>query len=105
LPSHVRGYTVGSATSKIPTKSRAETPHKPDRAPRWKVVAGPAANLHPINLAIPLDPDIADRVRRANERAWIDITEIPTPSWPVILVGGSDREHELVRRRHQEAKP
>jgi hypothetical protein len=99
------GYTVGSATSKIPTKSRAETPHKPDRAPRWKVVAGPAANLHPINLAIPLDPDIADRVRRANERAWIDITEIPTPSWPVILVGGSDREHELVRRRHQEAKP
>jgi hypothetical protein len=64
--------------------------------PTWRILAGPAVNLDPINLVIPLDPETAARVRRSNERAWVDTTEIATPSWPVILVGGSDREHELV---------
>jgi hypothetical protein len=36
----------------------------------------------------------------------VDTTEIATPSWPAILMGGSDREHEqLVHRRHQKVKP
>jgi hypothetical protein len=58
----------------------------------FRIVAGPAANLDPINLAVPFDPETAARVRRANA------TEIPTPTWPVILIGGSDHEHELVCR-------
>jgi hypothetical protein len=64
--------------------------------PTWRVVAGPAATLDPINLAVPLSPETAARVRRANERAWVGTTKITTPSWPTILVGGSDYEHELV---------
>jgi YHS domain-containing protein len=66
--------------------------------PTWRVVAGPAANLDPINLAVPLSPETVARVRRANARAWVDTTEIATPAWPVILVSGSDHEHELVHR-------
>jgi hypothetical protein len=65
--------------------------------PTWRIVAGPTADLDPINLALALDPQTAARVRRANERAWVD-TEIPTPSWPVILMGGSDYEHERARK-------
>jgi hypothetical protein len=65
------------------------------------VVAGPDANLDPINLVVPLDPDTAARIRRANERAWIDTTAIPGNSWPIIVIGGSDHEHELVHRRRQ----
>ena len=37
---------------------------KPGRA--WRLVAGPGADLHPINLVIPLDPETAARNRRAN---------------------------------------
>jgi hypothetical protein len=69
--------------------------------PTWRVVAGPAANLDPINLAIPLDPDAAARSRRANERAWVDVTEIPTPSWPVVLVGGGD--HDQLKSKQEKA--
>lgn len=61
--------------------------------PTWRVVAGPGADLHPANLTVPLDPDTAARVRRANERAWVDTTEITTPTWPVILVGGGEHAH------------
>jgi hypothetical protein len=68
--------------------------------PTWRIGAGPAADLHPINLAVPLDPQTAARARRANGLVWIDTTEIVSPSWPVILVGGSDHQH----RKHQEAK-
>jgi hypothetical protein len=69
--------------------------------PTWRIVAGPAANLDPINLTIPPDPDTAARTRRANERAWVDTTEIATPSWPVVVVGGGSHEHELMHRARQ----
>ena len=76
-------------------KTRAE-----DR-PTWRVTAGPGADLHPINLAIPLDPDTAARARRAKERVWVDTTAIPGNGWSIVLIGSSDYVHELVHRRHQ----
>jgi hypothetical protein len=43
----------------------------------WRLVAGPDADLDPVNLAVPLDPDIAARVCRANERAWLETRRSP----------------------------
>jgi hypothetical protein len=62
-------------------------------------VAGPAADLDPINLAIPLDPETAARNRRANHRYGAGAALIGPRDWPIDLVGGGDFERELVRRR------
>jgi hypothetical protein len=69
--------------------------------PTWRVIAGPAAGLDPLNLVTPLDPDTAARVRRANDRAWIDETPIAGAGWPVILIGGGDLEQQLVHQGRQ----
>jgi hypothetical protein len=69
-------------------------------------IAGPELTPASLRLAsLPLDPKTAVRVRRANAWAWVDTTKIPTPSWPVILVGGSDYGHELVCRRQEKKTP
>jgi hypothetical protein len=56
------------------------------------VVAGPPGLvLHPINLRIPLDLDIAARVRRSNAGAYEAASLIKRKDWPVELVGRSKR--------------
>jgi hypothetical protein len=65
-----------------------KTDTKRDRA--WRVVAGPAAGLDPINLAVPLDREAAARSHRANDRAWIDETPSAGASWPTIELGHAD---------------
>jgi hypothetical protein len=81
----------------VPVNRASKREPRADRPGAFWPVPPP---ISPINLAIPLDPETAARVRRSNERAWVDTTEIATPSWPVILVGSSGHEHELVRQRH-----
>src|SRR5262245_48160906 len=73
---------------------------KPGRG--FRQVAGPALSETSLRLAsLPLDPQTAARVRRANEQAYVDTTEIPTPSWPAILMGGGDCEHQLEHQARQ----
>ena len=61
------------------------------------------ADLDPINLIIPLDPETAARNRRANARYWSESTLIGPRDWPIDLVGGGDfqRELERVRKAHK----
>jgi hypothetical protein len=71
----------------------------------YRQVAGPELSPTSLRLAsLPLDPETAARIRRANERAFLDTAEIPTPSWPVVLVGGDDHEHELVHQARQRSE-
>jgi hypothetical protein len=67
-------------------------------------IAGPELSPTALRLATLLGPELAVRLERARGRAWVDTTEIATPSWPVILVGGSDHEHELVRKHNLKPK-
>jgi hypothetical protein len=67
----------------------------------WRVVAGSAAGLDPINLAIPLDPETAARSRRANQRYWAAAALSGPRDWPIDWIGGGDLEHELVRQRRK----
>jgi hypothetical protein len=68
----------------------------------YRQIAGPELNPTSLRLAsLPLDPDTAARIRRANERVWVDTAEIPTPTWPVVVMGGGDRGHELVHQARQ----
>jgi hypothetical protein len=85
--------TLGNADS-TGLKSRS----KRGRAP--VIIAGPAADLHPLNF-LPLDSETAERNRRVNAAYWIDTTAIPGNGWPIVLIGGGDREHELVRQGRQ----
>jgi hypothetical protein len=85
----VQRNTLGNAHS-TGLKTRA----KRGRAP--VIIAGPGADLHPLNF-LPLDPEVAERNRRANAAYWIDTTAIPGNGWPIVLIGGGDLEHELVR--------
>jgi hypothetical protein len=66
---------------------------KSDRA--WRITAGPAAGLDPVNLAIPLDPETAARNRRANAHHWVEATLIGPRDWPIDWVGGGDLAREL----------
>ena len=67
-------------------------------------MAGPGAALDPINLAIPLDPDTAARIRRANARHWAEAALIGPCDWPIDLIGGADLRlsnpdlHRKIRR-------
>jgi hypothetical protein len=54
------------------------------------VVAGPAADLDPINLITPLDSETAERNRRANAAHWIEATAIGPRDWPIDPIGGGD---------------
>ena len=65
----------------------------------WRITAGPAVGLDPINLQVPLDPETAARIRRTNARYWAESTLIGPGDWPIDLVGGGDLQHELVRRK------
>ena len=65
-----------------------KTGAKPGRA--WRVVAGPAAALDPINLTIPLDPETAVRNRRANHRYQTEAARIGPRDWPIAV---GDRDH------------
>jgi hypothetical protein len=93
--------TLPGAQRTPPTSARKlglKTDTKRDRPPR--IVAGPAADLHPLNF-LPLDPEVAERNRRTNAAYWIDTTPIPGNGWPIVLIGGSDHEHELVHQARQ----
>jgi len=93
------GQCTGRATNPPTSAHSTGLKTRAKGRPTWRVVAGPAVDFDPINLKIPLDPDTAARIRRANERGWVDTTEIATPSWPVVLMGGTDREHEQLALR------
>jgi hypothetical protein len=62
-------------------------------------VAGPAADLDPINLAVPLDPETAARNRRANARYWAEAARIGPRDWPIDWIGGGDSQ--LMRQRRK----
>ena len=66
---------------------------KRGRPPR--IVAGPGADLDPINLAI--DTETFAHVRRLNHRHWAEAAQIGPRTWPIDLVGGGDhgRTHRL----------
>jgi hypothetical protein len=68
---------------------------KPGRPLR--IVAGPAAGLDPINLAIPLDSETAARIRRAHQRGSTRAVLIGPHDWPINLIGGGDLEHRRPR--------
>jgi hypothetical protein len=67
--------------------------HSADRP--WRVVAGPTPPA--VNLRIPLDPETAARVRRANARARAQSSIIGPEDWPIELVGSTG--HGLAARR------
>jgi hypothetical protein len=66
---------------------------KRDRPPR--ILAGPGADLDPINLAI--DTETFAHVRRLNHRHWAEAAQVGPRTWPIDLVGGGDhgRTHRL----------
>jgi hypothetical protein len=66
-------------------KTGLKTHTKRDRP--WRVVAGPTVSLDPINLAIPLDPETAARVRRANTRYEAEAAMMGPRDWPINLNG------------------
>jgi hypothetical protein len=90
---------VADATRKALTsahKTGLKIGTKRDRPLR--VIAGPVATLDPINLAIPLDPQTAARIRRANEQAGIDTTPIAGAGWPIIEIGHANNPWKAKRR-------
>ena len=68
-----------------------KTDAKHDRP--WRVVAGPAAGLDPVNLAIPLDPETAARSRRANHRYQAETVLTGPRDGPIDWIGGGDVLH------------
>lgn len=71
---------------------------KRGRPPR--IVAGPAADLHPLNF-LPLDPETTARNRRANARYWAEATLIGPRDWPIDVIGGGDFQHRGQTKRRQ----
>jgi hypothetical protein len=47
---------------------------------------------------LPLDPQTASRLRRADHELWLANCIIKPNTWPIDLVGCGDRQHNEVRR-------
>ena len=62
-------------------------------------MAGPGADLDPINLTIPLDPGTAAGIRRVNARYEAEAALIGPRDWPIDWIGGGDHVRERQRRR------
>ena len=89
---------VPDAGRNAPTSAHStglKTRAKSGRA--WRVVAGPAADLDPINLAVALDPETAARNRRTNARYWAEAALIGPRDWPIDVIGGGDLAHRARR--------
>ena len=81
---------VGSAR-----KSGLKIGTKRGRPPR--ILAGPSADLDPINLAI--DTETFAHVRRLNHRHWTEAALIGPRDMPLNLKHARDLEREIERRR------
>jgi hypothetical protein len=99
------GWGAPATTLQGPVRNGVRSAHstglktgaKRDRP--WRVVAGPGANLDPVNLAIPLDAETAARTGRSNTRHWAEAALIGPRNMPINLKHARDLEREIERRR------
>jgi hypothetical protein len=91
-----------AGTVKRPLKSPIKPGLKTDtkRGRPVRQIAGPELSPRSFALAtLPLDPEIAARVRRANEQAGIDTTPLAGNGWPIVEIGHANNPFKPRRTR------